>query len=153
LYDLIKYVHVLAAITWVGGAFYSQLMAIQIQRSTDPNDLPKFGRQVESIGTRVFLPASIILFIAGVILVAQRWSFSQAWVSIAIALWLVSLLAGALYLGPRSKKLGELFAAEGPTSVAARSLLARLFLVSRLELISFAVIVFLMVVKPGAGAG
>ena len=69
--------------------------------------------------------------------------------SIAIALWLVSILAGALYLGPRMKRIGELFAAEGPGSAAARSLLDRLFLVSRLELVSFAVIVFLMVVKPG----
>ena len=151
MYDLIKYVHVLAAIVWVGGAFYAQILAIQIQRSTDPDDIPKFGRNAEYIGTRVFLPASIILFVAGAILVAQRWSFSQAWVSIAIALWLVSVLAGALYLGPRSKKIGELFAAEGPSSVAARTLVDRLFLVSRLELVSFAVIVFLMVVKPGAG--
>jgi uncharacterized membrane protein len=149
LYDLIKYVHVLAAITWVGGAFYAQMLALQIQRSNDPGDIPKFGRHVEYIGTRVFLPASIILFVAGAILVGQRWSFSQAWVSIAIVLWLLSVLAGAVYLGPRMKRIGELFAAEGPGSVAARSLLDRLFLVSRLELVSFVVIVFLMVVKPG----
>ena len=61
----------------------------------------------------------------------------------------MSVLAGAGYLGPRIKRIGQLFAAEGPSSVAARSLLDRLFLVSRLELVSFAVIVFLMVVKPG----
>ena len=149
MYDLIKYIHVLAAIVWVGGAFYTQVLAIQVQRSDDPTDIPKFGRNAEYIGTRVFIPASIVLFIAGAILVTQRWSFSQAWVALAVVLWLVSLLAGALYLGPRSKRIGELFAAEGPTSVAARALVDRLFLVSRLELVSFAVIVFLMVVKPG----
>lgn len=152
MYELIKYVHVLAAITWVGGALYAQLMAIQVQRSSDPDDLAKFGRSAESIGTRVFIPASIVLFAAGAILVAQRWSFSQAWVEIAIVLWLVSLLAGAFYIGPRSKRIGELFETEGPSSVAARTLMARLFLVSRLELVSFAVIVFLMVVKPGGGS-
>lgn len=152
MYDLIKYVHVLAAIVWVGGAFYAQVLALQVRRSNDPEDIPKFGRNAEYIGTRVFIPASIILFIAGAILVAQRWSFTQAWVSAAIALWLLSILAGVLYLGPRSKKIGELFAAEGPNSMAARTMIDRLFLVSRLELVSFAVIVFLMVVKPGAGA-
>ena len=149
LYDLIKYVHVLAAIIWVGGAFYAQLLAIQIQRSADPDEIPKFGRRAESIGTRVFIPASIVLFLAGAYLVTQRWSFSQAWVSIAIALWLLSVLMGALYLGPRSKRIGELFAAEGPGSATGRALVDRVFLVSRLELLSFAVIVFLMVVKPG----
>ena len=44
----------------------------------------------------------------------------------------------------------ELFEAEGPTSQAGRALLDRLFLVSRLELIWFAVIVALMTFKPGA---
>ena len=44
------------------------------------------------------------------------------------------------------------FEAEGPTSTAARALLGRIFLVSRLELLSFAVIIALMVFKPGAGA-
>ena len=152
MYDLIKYVHVLAAIVWVGGAFYAQMLAIQVQRSTDPGDLPKFGRNAEAIGTRAFIPASIILFIAGAILVAQRWSFTQTWVSAAIVLWLFSLLSGALYLGPRVKRIAALFETEGPSSAAARALLDRVFLVSRLELVSFAVIVFLMVVKPGAGA-
>ena len=152
MYDLIKYIHVLAAIVWVGGAFYAQVLALQVRRSPDPDDIPKFGRNAEYIGTRVFIPASITLFIAGAILVAQRWSFTQAWVSIGIALWLLSVLVGALYLGPRSKRIGELFAAEGPGSAAARALIDRLFLVSRLELVSFAVVVFLMVVKPGSGA-
>jgi hypothetical protein len=43
-----------------------------------------------------------------------------------------------------------LFDAEGPSSVAARQLIGRLFLVTRLELVSFAVIIALMVFKPGS---
>jgi hypothetical protein len=87
--------------------------------------------------------------IAGVIMVVQRWSFSQAWVAIALVLWMASLLVGLLYLGPTSAKVGKLIAAEGPSSVTGRALLSRVFLVSRLELVSFVVIVFLMVFKPG----
>ena len=44
----------------------------------------------------------------------------------------------------------QLVAAEGPASPAAGVRLARIFLISRLELVSFAVIIFLMVFKPGA---
>lgn len=149
-YNLIKYVHVICAIIWVGGAFYTQLLAIRAQRSTDPTDLPKLGQTAGELGMKVFLPASILLFIAGLILVAQRWVFSSFWVSISMLLWLGSVLVGALYLGPTGAKVGKLFAAEGPASVAGRAGLARIFLVSRLELVSFAVIVFLMVTKPGA---
>lgn len=149
MYELIKYIHVVAAIIWVGGAFTVQLLAIRATRSDDPADMPRLGAWAEYIGMRVFLPASIILFVAGLIMVAQRWTFTTPWVSISMLLWLASVLAGALYLGPRSAKVGALFAAEGPTSVAARDGLQQLFLVSRIELVSFAVIVFLMVVKPG----
>jgi uncharacterized membrane protein len=147
-YGLIKYIHVLAAIVWVGGAFTLQLIAIRASHSDDPADLPRFGAWAESVGSRAFLPASLILFIAGLIMVMQRWAFSDLWVSISMLLWIASALTGALYLGPRSKKVGELFATEGPTSPGAVAGMQRLFLISRLELVSFAIIVFLMVVKP-----
>lgn len=148
MYELVKYIHILCAITWVGGAFYGQLLAIRVQRSPDPGDLPKLAHHLEYLGTRVFIPASILLFIAGVIMTTQRWAFQQTWISIAIVLWLVSALTGALYLGPRIKRLGDLFDAEGPTSAGGRRLLDRVFLVARLELVAFAVIVALMVTKP-----
>jgi uncharacterized membrane protein len=148
-YSLIKYVHVICAIIWVGGAFTTQLLAIKAERSNDPADLPKLGATASDIGLKVFLPASILLFVAGLILVVQRWSFSSLWVSVSMVLWLASVLVGALYLGPTSAKVGKAYAAEGPGSVAGRAGLDRIFLISRLELVSFAVIVFLMVAKPG----
>ena len=151
MYELVKYIHILCAVTWVGGAFYAQLLALRVARSPDPTDLPKLGRNIEFLGTRVFLPASILLFIAGVILTTQRWAFQQTWISIAIVLWLFSALVGSLYLGPRSKRVSELFESQGPTSVAGRALLGRLFLVSRVELVSFLVVIALMVAKPNLG--
>jgi len=152
MYELVKYVHILCAVVWVGGAFYAQLLAVRMSRSSDPAELPSLGRHIEFLGTRVFLPASILLFIAGAILTAQRWEFQQAWISIAIVLWLISALVGSIYLGPRSKRVAQLFEAEGPTSTAGRALLNRLFVVSRLELVSFLVIIALMVAKPTLGA-
>ena len=59
-------------------------------------------------------------------------------------------MLGAVYLGPRVKRAAELFEAEGPTSQAGRKLIDRMFVVSRLELIGFAVVIALMTLKPGA---
>ena len=98
---------------------------------------------------RYFLPVSIVTFAAGVILVSQRWQFSQLWISLAMLFWLVSVIIGALYIGPRSKKVAEMFEAQGPTSSEARAASARLFMVSRIDLVLFFVIVGLMVWKPG----
>jgi uncharacterized membrane protein len=151
MYDVLKYVHVLAAAIWVGGAFFIQLLALRVGQSTDPGDLPKFGRNIAFLGLRVFLPASLVLFVSGAAMVAQAWSFSQLWVSVSMALWFVSVLVGALYIGPRTQKVAELFEVEGPASESAHALTARIYLVSRLELLSFALIIALMVFKPGSG--
>jgi uncharacterized membrane protein len=151
MYELLKYIHIVAAIAWVGGGLFAQLLALRAQRSNDPSDLPRLGYLFEYFGLRYFLPASVTLFVAGLLMTAQRFEFREAWISISMALWFVSVLLGALYIGPRSKRVAELYEQQGPTSVAARSLMSRLFLVSRLELVGFAVIVALMVFKPGVG--
>jgi uncharacterized membrane protein len=153
MYQALLFTHIICAVIWVGGAFFAQLLVLRVERSTDPGDLPKLGRHLEFLGMRVFLPVSIILFLAGAVMTAQQWGFGQTWVSVSMGLWVLSAILGALYIGPRTKKIAELFEAEGPSSTAARALLSRVFLVSRLELVSFAIIIALMVFKPGAGAG
>ena len=113
-------------------------------------ELPRLGRNLEIIGSRVFAPAAIALFLAGAVMTVQNFSFGQTWIAVSVGLWILSAAAGAVYLGPRAKRVVALFEAEGPSSVAARQLIGRLFLVTRLELVSFAVIIALMVFKPGS---
>jgi uncharacterized membrane protein len=149
MYNVLLYVHIVGGVIWVGGAFVLQVLAIAASRSKDSTELPRVGRYAEFVGTRVFVPASLILFIAGVVMVLQAWSFGQLWIALAVALWIASALTGAIYLGPTAKKVAHFFETEGPESVAGRAQLNRLFMVSRLELVSFAFIVALMVFKPG----
>ena len=150
MYQLLLFIHIICAVIWVGGAAYAQLLAFRVSRSPDPSDLPKLARHIEYLGTRVFLPAALLLFIAGAVMTLQAWSFGQAWIAVSVALWVLSAVVGAVYLGPRVKRAAELFETEGPTSQAGRDLINRLFLVSRLELIWFALIIALMTFKPGA---
>jgi uncharacterized membrane protein len=149
MYQLFLFVHIICAVIWVGGAVYAQLLAYRVARSPDPAELPQLARHIESIGTRVFLPAALLLFIAGTAMALQRWSFGQAWIAVSVALWALSAVVGAVYLGPRVKHAARLFEAEGPTSEEGRKLIDRLFIVSRLELVWFAVIIALMTFKPG----
>ncbi len=150
MYQLFLYVHIVSAVIWVGGSFYVQLLALRASRSDDPGELPRLGRNVEYLGTRVFIPASLLLLASGAVMTVQAWRFEQFWIAAAIALWVLSAVAGSVYLAPRSKRAAELFETEGPMSAAGRALTNRVFLVSRLELVSFAVIIGLMVFKPGA---
>ena len=95
MYEALLFIHIICAVIWVGGAFFAQLLVLRVQRSTDPADLPKLGRHLEFLGLRVFLPVSIILFIAGAIMTAQQWGFGQTWVSVSMGLWVLSALLRA----------------------------------------------------------
>jgi len=150
VYRFLLLLHVVGAVVWVGGAAAVQILGVRVERSDDPSDLPRLARHVEALGNVAFVPAAAVLLVTGGVMTAQAWSFIQAWILIAVLLWLLSALAGAVYLAPRAKRVVALFEAEGPTSVAARRLMSRMFVVSRVELLSFAVILVLMVYKPGA---
>ena len=150
MYHLLLYIHILSAIVWVGGAFYVQLLSIRVGQSGDPAELPRLGRHIEALGNWAFIPAATLILISGAVMTVRSWSFGQLWIAASIALWLLSAVAGAAYLSPTSKRAAALFEAQGPESKAGRQLLQRLFLVSRAELVSFAIIIALMVFKPGA---
>jgi uncharacterized membrane protein len=150
MYQLVLYLHIISAVIWVGGAFAIQALAIVVSRSDDPMELPRLGRNLEFIGLRLFAPAAALLFATGVVMTIQNWSFGRTWIAVSVGLWVLSAVIGAAYLGPRAKRVASLFEAEGPSSIAARHLIGQMFVVSRLELVSFALIIGLMVFKPGS---
>ena len=150
MYQLLVYAHILAAVVWVGGAAFMQLLAFRVQRADDPTEVPQLARHFEALGRRVFLPAAFVIILTGLVMTIQAWSFGQLWILVAIGLWLLSAFLGAVFLGPGAKRAAAAFDAEGPTSARGRQELGRLSLVSRLELVSFAIIIALMVFKPGS---
>jgi uncharacterized membrane protein len=150
MYEILVFLHVLSAVIWVGGAITGQLLAVQISRSDDPADLPKYARQIAVLGNRLFLPAALVIIVTGVVMTIQAYSFEQLWIAVAIVLWVLSAALGAVYVGPRIAQATKLFDAEGPTSEAGRQKLNQVLLAARLELLSFLVIIGLMVFKPGA---
>lgn len=148
MYQLLLYVHVVSGVIWVGGAFVIQLFAIQAQRSADVTDVPRLARTIDAMASRVFIPAATLILLSGAAMTVQAWSFGRLWIVVAVVLWVASAVAGAAYIAPRIKRAVGLFDLEGPDSPTGRALVDRLFLVSRLELGSFAIILALMVFKP-----
>src|SRR5262245_58578388 len=98
MYQLLLFIHIVCAVIWVGGAAYAQLLAFRVSRSPDPTDLPKLARHIEFIGSRVFTPAALLLFLAGVGMTLQAWSFGRTWIALGVALWILSAVTGAVYL-------------------------------------------------------
>ena len=143
-------VHILAAVVWVGGAFATQVFALRATRTDDGARIASFSQDAEWIGMRIFLPSSLILVIAGFALVGEGNVDWELWLVFALAVWILSVIVGATFLGPESGRIAKVIEREGPDSPEATARLKRIFLISRIELVLLILVVLDMVLKPGS---
>ncbi len=149
-YAFLLFVHVAAAIVWVGGGVMMQLFGIRAAMSGDPSRFATLGKDIEWIANRAFIPASLVAFVSGILLVIESefYGFGDDWIVIALVLYATTFLAGLLFLGPESGRVGKL-TAEGAPEAGPRTL--RLIFLSRLDLVLLWLIVYDMTVKPDVG--
>ena len=148
-YELWLFVHITAAIVWLGGALAAQVFAVLAKRSGDPARTMAFGRDISFIGLRIFLPSSIVVFISGVLVTDDgNWEWGEPFIVFGIVAWAVVSLAAFGYVLREMGKIGARMAAEGP-SPALVGRINGLVLIARVLILVLFVIVFMMVVRPG----
>lgn len=113
MYNFLLFLHVLTAVIWVGGGFAVNVLGTRLDKASNPDALAAFIRQTGFIGQRIFAPASILLFLAGVFMTLDRWDFKDLWIAIGVAGFLYSFVTGAGILGPLSGKTGKLIEERG----------------------------------------
>jgi uncharacterized membrane protein len=152
-YEFLLFFHIAMAVIWVGGGAMMQLFGLRAISATDPMRLVQLGQDIEWISTRVFIPASLLAVVSGVLLVIDSdfWGFGDDWIVIGIVLFAITFLAGALFFGPESGRLGKLTEAEGPTSPLVLAKLRRLLALTRADLMLLFLLIFDMAVKPEWG--
>lgn len=144
-YEFLLFVHISAAIIWLGGALAFQTYGAVVRRAGDPAELAQFAGRVGVIGERMFVPASLVVVLAGIgLMVEGNWSWDQLWVVFGLAAFAYSFLSGLLLISPLAKKIPVV----GPTTPAGQALILRLFTISRIELAVLFTIVLAMAVKP-----
>ena len=148
-YTFFKSIHVITAVIWVGGAAMIQAFAFRILRTGDGKRQADFAKDAEVIGMRVFIPASLILFLAAIaMMVNLDWSWSQNWIVLGVIAFGLSFALGAGFIGPESGRIAELIEKEGPDSPAVQARIRRILTISRCELIVLLTVIVNMVVKP-----
>lgn len=151
LYDTLLFVHVLAAITWVGGGLTLSLVGSRARRS--PTSASDFAKLLPFFGLRVMMPAVILVLITGVwmVLADSEWSFRQPWVLLALGLFAIAFLVGAVYLSRIGIALDRAAAPGGSAASSLHSLLNRWLAGYVLVLAVLLLALADMVFKPGAG--
>jgi uncharacterized membrane protein len=148
-YELWLFLHVVGTIVWVGGAVVVQVFGALTQRAADPALSAAFGRNSAWTGTWVFMPASALVLVSGLLLTEDgSWSWSEPFILVGLVGWAV--VAGVVfgYVSPTMKRVSRQMAQEGPSpELAAR--VRSTILVARVFLGLLFVIVLFMVVKLG----
>ena len=150
-YSILKTLHVLAAIVWVGGTITANILGTRVARSNDGVALARFGRDTEWMGTHVYLPSSFLVLVFGVITVINgHLGFGHAWILFGIAGIVVTALTGSLFLGPELKRIAGLVDTRGPDDPDVIERTKRLISIARVDLVVLILVVIDMVVKPGS---
>jgi uncharacterized membrane protein len=150
-YDAYKLLHVVAAIVWLGGGLTLSILGTRIAKQRDAARMVSFAREAEWIGNHVFLPSALLVLLFGFLMIHAGFaSFDQLWIQLALGLFAVTFLTGALFLGPQAGKIAELIEQHGDESDEVQEQIRRVLFVSRLDLLTLYSIVVVMVAKPDA---
>ncbi|MDQ3953696.1 MAG: DUF2269 domain-containing protein [Actinomycetota bacterium] len=149
LYELLLFVHILAAAVWVGGAVMLKVQSAHALKS-DPNRAAELALETERVGTTLLMPASLALLAGGLWLVFEGdWGFGPLWIKLGLGIYVVSAVSGAVLLGPLYKQVGELRTERGPGDAEVTARLQRISNLSWIDLVLLVAAVFVMTVKPG----
>jgi uncharacterized membrane protein len=148
-YEFWLFLHILAAMVWIGAATAIQVFGILTKRAADPAKSAFFAQNVAFTINRVIFPAALVVLAAGIGLVESgNWDWGEPFVAWGLLLWLAVALVAFGFLGRAIGKAGARLAAEGPSPELALWM-RNLTWLSRGLLAVLLVIVFLMIVKPG----
>jgi len=100
LYDWLLFLHVLAAMVWLGGLVTLTAFGIRTLRSGQPDAVGRFVGSLPVIGPIVLAPASLSVVGFGIWLVldTDAWDFGQTWVWLALVLFGGAFVIGAAFL-------------------------------------------------------
>jgi uncharacterized membrane protein len=144
------FVHIVAAIVWIGGAaMHIALMALA-KRSGTRADMLKLLSYDDRLGPILYVPAGLAVLLAGVGLVLEGdWGWDQPWIIAGLILLAAAFVGGAAYFIPAGKRLQRALASGGEDSEAVGRIIVEFERVAKLDLLVLLAAVYVMTAKPG----
>jgi uncharacterized membrane protein len=149
LYNFYLFLHIVAAIIWLGGAFMVTITNVRLSQQHDRAGLASLGRQGNFYTRSVFMPAAVISLVTGILLTSTAGiSFGALWITWGFTGIIVSIVLGAVLIRRTIEELGRLAAAPASNGARIGTLQQRVLLLSALNLLVLFSVVWGMVFKP-----
>jgi hypothetical protein len=146
VYTIFKFLHVMAALAWVGGGMTLLVSSILAVRDHGELAAIRAGGTTAALGKRWFMPASLLTLVFGAVTTTLGGFWGELWVIVGLAGAATTFLTGLLFVERLGRRMGALMA-EGRESEAVatgRTLLR----VGKFDYTVMFLIVADMVLKP-----
>ncbi|MER9328094.1 DUF2269 family protein [Mesorhizobium sp. M0488] len=148
-YSIVKFLHVVSAILWVGGGFVLFLLGMLAERADNIEDKLQAICASGRLGGTFFAPLSMLTLIFGLIMCGFWVGFSDLWIIIGLVGYATTFSIGMFIFKPTGERMGAMIAKEGVTP-AALAIAQRMMSTARFDYAVMLVIVADMVLKPTA---
>ncbi|WP_121639007.1 DUF2269 family protein [Virgibacillus sp. Bac330] len=147
LYDLMVFIHIIAAIIGMGPGFF---MILPVKAATTMAEL-QYGYKIRNkLHGSVMIGGTLLLLTGLMMGVLRPYLFAEGWFTGSLLLFLLALAFGPLVLSPRSKPIKKLLQTHPDNTIPDEyvRLSRKLFFYERIESLLFMIIIILMITKP-----
>ncbi len=150
-YHIALFIHVTGVLAlFIATSF--ELVSLARLRGAKTLEEAREAGKIAIVHVKLILPAVLTVFLAGMYMTIAAWSFTTAWIDVALTLFFLHTIAARAVSEPRAKAIFAALAkaCAGPLSPALRAKVSDpvLNVVSEVMFAQTLSIVFLMTVKP-----
>jgi uncharacterized membrane protein len=148
-YDILLFLHISAAIIWIGSGFPLNILAARADRRRDDEGIRRVLADVAGLANVLFIPAAFAALVFGILLVLDGpWSFDQLWIILGLAGFAATFVTGLFVLKPRSEHVAAIMERDGGMSEEALVGARQLMIIGRSDYVVLFLVVADMVLKP-----
>jgi hypothetical protein len=148
-YLVLVYLHIFAAMVWLGGGAYFHYKFTMLRRAHDVAGMVATGREAEVAGNKVFAPAAGVVLLMGALMVGFGPYGFDLWIALALVGYAVTFATGMFFIGPTAAKVAAAVEEKGMDSPEVASQMSRLLTIARIDYVVLLLILADMVFKPG----
>jgi uncharacterized membrane protein len=149
LFSTLKFLHIVAAIIWVGGVITLTLLNARLASTRNGAAMAALASVGGFFGQKVFGPAAGVTFLAGLATALNAgFPMRSVWIIWGFLVILLSIALNAALIRPTAQRIGALAATPDGDGGQVAALQRRLWMLTALNIVLLLSAVWAMIAKP-----